>query len=217
MIPNPWDPDSARYLRTLGFKVLATTSSGFAWSQGPAAHGVTREAALAHLAAMAVATELPINADFQNGFAHEPRGVEHGVRRAIDSSVAGVSIEDSCGEVGQPLYDLELATARMRAARRATGAKGGDTLLVGGTECCLAGRADIEQTITRLRAYANAGADGLYVPGIRLTEHITRIVESVARKPVNLLIGSPNSLMVGQIAALDVRRISVGGAPGWAA
>lgn len=212
VIPNPWDPGSARYLQTLGFKALATTSAGFAWSQGLADYGITREAALMHLATMADATELPLNADFQNGFAHEPRGVEHNVRLAIDTGVAGVSIEDASGDAAQPLYDLELATARIRAARRAIDAKGGDTLLVGRAECFLVGRTDIEQTVARLRAYADAGADCLYVPGIRLTEHITRIVESVAPKPVNLLVGFPVSLTVGQIAALGVRRISVGGA-----
>ncbi len=212
VIPNPWDVGSARYLQSLGFKALASTSSGFAWSQGHCDYGITREAALEHLAAMAAATAVPINADFQNGFAHDPRGVEESVSLAIDTGVAGVSIEDSTGEQAKPLYDLELAAQRIRAARRAIDAKGGETLLVGRAECFLLGRPDIEETITRLRAYANAGADCLYAPGIRLPEHITRVVESVAPRPVNLLVGFPSPMTVGQIAALGVRRISVGGA-----
>lgn len=212
VIPNPWDPGSARYLQTLGFKALATTSSGFAWSQGLPDYGITLEASLAHLAAMADATTLPINADFQNGFAHDARGVEHNVRLAVETGVAGLSIEDSTGDEAKPLYDLELAAQRIRAARRAIDAKGGDTLLVGRAECFLLGRTDIEETVARLRAYADAGADCLYAPGVRLREHITRIVEGVAPKPVNLLVGSPNAMTVAEVAALGVRRISVGGA-----
>ncbi len=212
VIPNPWDPGSARYLQTLGFKALATTSSGFAWSQGLPDYGITLEASLAHLAAMADATTLPVNADFQNGFAHDARGVEQNVRLAVDTGVAGLSIEDSTGDEATPLYDLELAAQRIRAARRAIDAKGGDTLLVGRAECFLLGRTDIEETVARLRAYADAGADCLYAPGVRLSEHIRRIVESVAPKPVNLLVGSSNSMTVAEIAALGVRRISVGGA-----
>lgn len=212
VIPNPWDPGSARYLQTLGFKALATTSSGFAWSQGLPDYGITLEASLAHLAAMADATTLPVNADFQNGFAHDARGVEQNVRLAVDTGVAGLSIEDSTGDEAKPLYDVELAAQRIRAARRAIDAKGGDTLLVGRAECFLVGRTDIEETVARLRAYADAGADCLYAPGVRLKEHITRIVESVAPKPVNLLVGSSNPMTVAGIAALGVRRISVGGA-----
>ncbi len=212
VIPNPWDAGSARYLQTLGFKALATTSSGFAWSQGLPDYGITLEAVLAHLAAMADATDLPINADFQNGFAHDARGVEQNVRLAVDTGVAGLSIEDSTGDEARPLYDLELAAQRIRAARRAIDAKGGDTLLVGRAECFLLGRTDIEETLARLRAYADAGADCLYAPGVRLSEHIRRIVEGVAPKPVNLLVGSPNPMTVAEIAALGVRRISVGGA-----
>jgi 2-methylisocitrate lyase-like PEP mutase family enzyme len=212
LIPNPWDPGSARYLQALGFKALATTSSGFAWSQGFPDGGVPREVVLAHLRAMVAATDLPLNADFQGGFAHDPQGVAESVRLAVDTGVAGLSIEDSTGDAAKPLYDLEDAVARMRAARRAIDRAGGDTFLVGRAECFLVGRPDIDETVARLQAYASAGADCLYAPGIRAPEHIRRVVESVAPKPVNLLVGSASALSVAEIAALGVRRISVGGA-----
>jgi 2-methylisocitrate lyase-like PEP mutase family enzyme len=212
VIPNPWDPGSARYLQALGFKALATTSSGFAWSQACPDGGVPREAVLAHLRAMVAATDLPVNADFQGGFAHDPQGVAESVRLAVDTGIAGLSIEDSTGDLAQPLYELEHAVARMRAARAAIDRAGGDTLLVGRAECFLVGRPDIDETIARLEAYANAGADCLYAPGIRSPEHVRRVVESVSPKPVNLLVGHASALSVTEIAALGVRRISVGGA-----
>jgi len=212
VIPNPWDAGSARYLQTLGFKALATTSSGSAWSQGATDGAMTREAVLMHLRTMVEATDLPINADFESGHAHDPDGVSESVRLAVETGVAGLSIEDSTGQDDKPLYDLDDAVARMRAARKAIDRAGGDTLLVGRAECFLAGRPDIDETISRLQAYASAGADCLYAPGIRTTEHIRRVVESVAPKPVNLLVGSASPLSVAEIAALGVRRISVGGA-----
>lgn len=212
VIPNPWDAGSARYLQTLGFKALATTSSGSAWSQGATDGGMTREAVLVHLRTMVEATDLPINADFESGHAHDPDGVSESVRLAVETGVAGLSIEDSTGRDDKPLYDLDDAVARMRAARRAIDRAGGDTLLVGRAECFLVGRPDIDETISRLSAYASAGADCLYAPGIRSPEHIRRVVESLAPKPINLLVGSPNPLSVAEIAALGVRRISVGGA-----
>lgn len=212
VLPNPWDPGSARYLQALGFQALATTSSGFAWSQGCPDGGVPRDAVLAHLRAMVDATDLPINADFQGGFAHDPGGVAQGVRLAVQTGVAGLSIEDSTGDIAKPLYDLDEAVERMRAARKAIDQTGGDTLLVGRAECFLVGRPDIDETISRLQAYASAGADCLYAPGIRSPEHIRRVVESVAPKPVNLLIGHASEISVADIAALGVRRISVGGA-----
>ena len=212
VIPNPWDEGSAHYLQALGFQALATTSSGFAWSRGRPDGGLSREAALAHLRSLAEATDLPLNADFQDGFAHEPEGVAESVRLAVETGVAGLSIEDSTGDIARPLYDLDDATARMRAARKAIDATGGDTLLVGRAECFLVGRADIDETIARLQAYSNAGADCLYAPGIRSPEHIRRVVESVAPKPVDLLVGHSSALSVADIAALGVRRISVGGA-----
>ena len=212
VIPNPWDGGSARYLQALGFQALATTSSGFAWSQGRPDGGMSRDAVLAHLRAMVAATDLPLNADFEGGFAHDPDGVAQSVRLAVETGVAGLSIEDSTGHAAKPLYDIDDAVARMRAARRAIDGTGGDTLLVGRAECFLVGRPDIDETISRLQAYANAGADCLYAPGIRSPEHIRRVVESVAPKPVNLLVGSAVTASVAEIAALGVRRISVGGA-----
>jgi 2-methylisocitrate lyase-like PEP mutase family enzyme len=212
VIPNPWDVGSARYLQTLGFKALATTSSGSAWSQGAPDGGMRLEAVLAHLRAMVAATDLPINADFESGHAHDPDGVSESVRLAVETGVAGLSIEDSTADADKPLYSLDDAVARMRAARKAIDRAGGDTLLVGRAECFLVGRPDIDETISRLRAYANAGADCLYAPGIRSPEHIRRVVESLAPKPINLLVGSASPLSVAEIAALGVRRISVGGA-----
>ncbi len=212
VIPNPWDPGSARYLQSLGFKALATTSSGFAWSQGRCDYGISRDRALTHFAAMVEATDVPINADFQNGFAHDPAGLAESIALAIDTGVAGISIEDSTGDPASPLYPAELAAARIRAAREAIERKGGDTLLVARAECFLVGRPDIEETVARLKDYADAGADCLYAPGIRQSGDILRVVERVAPKPVNLLVGFPSPLTVSQIAALGVRRISVGGA-----
>lgn len=212
VLPNPWDAGSARYLQGLGFKALATTSSGFAWSQGSTDGGMAREAVLSHLRTMVAATDVPINADFEGGFAHDPEGVAQSVRLAVETGVAGLSIEDSTGDAVRPLYDLDAAVARMRAARKAIDRAGGDTLLVGRAECFLVGRPDIDETISRLQAYAGAGADCLYAPGIRSPEHIRRVVESVAPKPVNLLVGYASALTVTEIAALGVRRISVGGA-----
>ena len=211
VIPNPWDVGSARYLQAIGFKALATTSSGFAWSQGAPDGGMSRDAVLSHLRAMVEATDLPINADFESGYARDPEGVAQSVRLAVETGVAGLSIEDSTGDTAHPLYDPEEAVERVRAARRAIDRAGGDTLLVGRAECFLHGRPNIDETISRLQAYASAGADCLYAPGIRSPEHIRRVVEAVAPKPVNLLVGSVSALLMAEIAALGVRRISVGG------
>ena len=212
VIPNPWDVGSAKYLQAIGFQALATTSSGFAWTQGAPDGGMSRDAVLVHLRAMVAGTDLPINADFESGYARDPDGVAQSVRLAVETGVAGLSIEDSTGDTAQPLYDVDDAVARMRAARNAIDRAGGDTLLVGRAECFLVGRPDIDETISRLQAYASAGADCLYAPGIRSPEHNRRVVESVAPKPVNLLVGYASKLSVAEIAALGVRRISVGGA-----
>ena len=212
VIPNPWDPGTARYLQSLGFKALATTSSGFAWSRARPDNGITRDAALAHLRDMVAATDLPINADFEGGFAQDAAGVAESVRLAVETGVAGLSIEDSTGNPAAPLYELPLAVERMRAARRAIDQAGGDTLLVGRAECFLVGRPDLAETIARLKAYSDAGADCLYAPGIRTREEITAVVAAVAPKPVNLLIASASDLTVAAVAALGVRRVSVGGA-----
>ena len=212
VIPNPWDVGSARFLQGLGFKALATTSSGFAWSRGRADNGLSRETVLEHLAELVAATELPVNADFESGFAADAKGVAESIRLAVETGVAGVSIEDSTGDATQPLFALEEAVLRLREARRAIDAAGGDVLLVGRAECFLVGRPDLDETIARLRAYANAGADCLYAPGLRTREQIAAVVEAVAPKPVNLLVGGTSELTMADIAALGVRRVSVGGA-----
>jgi 2-methylisocitrate lyase-like PEP mutase family enzyme len=212
VLPNPWDAGTARFLQGLGFKALATTSSGFAWSQGRPDGGVSRDMALAHLCDIVAATDLPVNADFEGGFAHDAAGVAESVRLAVDTGVAGLSIEDSTGDAAQPLYDLDTAVERMRAARKAIDQAGGDTLLVGRAECFLVGRPDLDETIRRLKAYGGAGADCLYAPGIRTPEQIRAVVAGVAPKPFNLLVGWTSELTVPEIAALGVRRISVGGA-----
>ena len=212
VIPNPWDRGSARFLQSLGFKALATTSSGYAWSQGQPDGGSSREQALDHLRDMVTATDLPVNADFQAGFAHDSRGVAESVRLAVETGVAGLSIEDSTGDASAPLYDLPTAVERLTAARRAIDLAGGDTLLVGRAECFLVGQPDIEEAVARLQAYADAGADCLYAPGVRTPEQIATLVARLAPKPVNVLIGHPSELTVSEIADLGVRRISVGGA-----
>jgi len=212
VIPNPWDPGSARYLQSLGFKAIATTSSGFAWSRARPDNGITREAALAHLSDMVAATDLPVNADFEGGFATDAAGVAESVRLAVETGVAGLSIEDSTGNAAKPLHDLPVAVERMRAARRAIDKAGGDTLLVGRAECFLVGRPDLAETIARLKEYSAAGADCLYAPGVRTREDIAAVVAAVAPKPVNLLIGWASELTLADVAALGVRRISVGGA-----
>jgi 2-methylisocitrate lyase-like PEP mutase family enzyme len=211
-IPNPWDVGSARYLQGLGFKALATTSSGFAWSHGHRDGGMSRDRVLDHLTEMVEATDLPINADFENGFAPDAASLAESVRLAVETGVAGLSIEDSTGDPARPLFELETAVERIRAARKAIDKAGGDTLLVGRAEGFLHGRPDIGAAVERLKAYANAGADCLYAPGIRTPDHISAVVAGVAPKPVNLLMGWPGDLTMHQIAALGVRRVSVGGA-----
>ena len=167
VIPNPWDVGSARYLQSLGFKALATSSAGFAWSQGYADGSVPRERMLAHLHQIVDPTDVPVNADFGSGFAETPAQLEESVRLAVETGVAGLSIEDSTADPSQPLYDLATAVLRMRAARRAIDRSGGDTLLVGRAECFLVGQPDVQQTIARLKAYGQAGADCLYAPASR--------------------------------------------------
>ena len=212
VIPNPWDVGSARFLQSLGFKALATTSSGFAWSRGYPDNGVPRDMALSYLSAIVAATDLPVNADFESGFASDPAGVAESVSLALETGVAGLSIEDSTGDSAHPLFAIDEASQRLRAARRAIDKAGGDALLVGRAECFLVGRPDLEETIARLKAYAQAGADCLYAPGIRTREQIAAVVAAVAPKPVNLLVGTASELTMVDIAALGVRRVSVGGA-----
>ena len=212
VIPNPWDVGSARYLQSLGFKALATTSSGFAWSHGHRDGGMSRDRVLDHLTEMVEATDLPINADFEHGFAPDAAGVAESVRLAVETGVAGLSIEDSTGQAAKPLFDVDTAIERIRAARGAIDKAGGDTMLIGRAEGFLVGQPDIEQVIARLKAYANAGADCLYAPGISSVEHISAVVAAVAPNPVNLLVGFNADLTMAKIAALGVRRVSVGGA-----
>ncbi len=210
-IPNPWDLGSARFLQGLGFKALATTSSGFAWSRGEPDGATSRKSVLAHLAELVAATDVPLNADFEEGFAIDAAGVAESVRLAIDTGIAGVSIEDGTGDPAHPLFDIDTAVARMRAARGAVDKMGGDVLLVGRAECFFLGRPDIDETIARLKAYSNAGADCLYAPGIKTRAHIAAVVAAVAPRPVNLLIGSTSDFTLQDVAALGVRRVSVGG------
>lgn len=212
VLPNPWDVGSARMLQGLGFQALATTSSGHAWSLGVPDGAAPREVVLAHLRMIVGATDLPVNADFEAGFAADPEGVAESVRMAIDTGVAGLSIEDSTGDPANPVRPIADAVARMRAARAAIDAAGGDVLLVGRAENFFLGRPDLPDTIARLRAYADAGADCLYAPGIKTRDEISAVVSAVAPRPVNLLIGSASELTVRDAASLGVRRISVGGA-----
>ena len=213
VIPNPWDVGSARYLAGMGFKALASTSSGAAWSAGAPDNGITLEAVLAHLRALAAATDLPVNADFEGGFARDAEGVARNVVRCLETGVAGLSIEDSTGDPDRPLYEVSEATERMRAARAAIDAHGREALLVGRAECFLTGHPDpLPEAIRRLRAYADAGADVLYAPGTRTREEIAAVVAAVAPKPVNVLATAAMKLTVADLAALGVRRVSVGGA-----
>ena len=212
LIPNPWDLGSARMLQGLGFKALATTSSGFAWSQACPDNGITRDMALEHLADMVAATDIPINADFENGFAPDPAGVAQSVRLAVETGVAGVSIEDSTGDASRPLFRWTKPSSACAPRAGAIDQAGGDTLLIGRAECFLVGRPDLDETIARLKAYSQAGADCLYAPGLRTREQIAAVVEAVAPKPVNLLVGWASDLTMAEIAALGVRRVSVGGA-----
>jgi methylisocitrate lyase len=211
VIPNPWDAGSARLLEQLGFPALATTSSGFAWSLGKSDNHVALAEVLAHLRAVAQAVKVPVNADFEGGFAIEPAAVAANVAAATATGIAGLSIEDSTGDDAKPLFDFALAVERIRAARRAIDESKTGVLLTGRSEGFIAGLPDLAETIRRLTAYAEAGADCLYAPGIRKKEDIAAVVKAVAPKPVNLLVGS-DFISVAEAAELGVRRISVGGA-----
>lgn len=211
VIPNPWNVGSARYLQGLGFKALATTSSGHAHAQGYPDGGQSIEQVLAHYRELAEATEIPLNADFENGFADDPEGVAANVTRCIATGVAGLSVEDSPQSGTTPLYDLDKAVARMKAARAAVDRAGGDVVLTGRAENFIRGVPDLDDAIRRLKAYAAAGADCLYAPGIRTREQIEAVVEAVAPKPVNFLNSGALGFTVSDLAAMGVRRISVGG------
>jgi 2-methylisocitrate lyase-like PEP mutase family enzyme len=211
VIPNPWNVGSARYLQGLGFKALATTSSGYAHSQGFADGEQSCDEVLAHFCEIAAATDVPVNADFEGGFADEPDKVAANVKRCIDTGVAGLSIEDSTGTPDTPLYDFDLALARVKAARAAIDKAGGDVVFTARTEGFIRGRPDLAETIRRLKAFADAGADCLYSPGIKTREQIEATIKAVAPKPINFLNSGAFGFTVQDLAAMGVRRISVGG------
>ena len=210
VIPNPWNVGSARYLQGLGFKALATTSSGHAHAQGHADGAQNRNDVLAHMREIVEATDVPVNADFENGFADDPSGVAESVTRCIATGVAGLSIEDS-PKSATPLYDLDLAVARVKAARAAIDSAGRDVVFTARAENFIRGVPDLDDAIRRLKAYKAAGADCLYAPGITTREQIEAVVKAVAPTPVNLLNGGALGFTVSDIAAMGVRRISVGG------
>jgi 2-methylisocitrate lyase-like PEP mutase family enzyme len=210
VMPNPWDAGSARALEQLGFKALATTSAGLAWTLGRADTQVTRDQVLAHLRLIVGAVTVPVNADFEGGYAVEPGDVAANVSMATDTGIAGLSIEDASGDETNPLFDFDLAVRRVAAARGAIDKSGTNIVLTGRSEGFVCGRPDIDETIRRLVAYAEAGADCLYAPRIVEVDHVSAIVAAVSPKPVNLLINAP-FITVAEAAQLGVRRISVGG------
>jgi 2-methylisocitrate lyase-like PEP mutase family enzyme len=210
VLPNPYDVGSAKALQHLGFKAIASTSAGFAWSIGKADNRVTLDEVCEHLTALCNAVDLPVNADFEGGFAHKPEKVAANVARAVKTGVAGLSIEDSTGDTAKPLYERAFAIERIKAARAAIDADNTGVLLTGRCEGFLVGQADLDMVIDRLKAYSEAGADCLYAPGITTREQISAVVKAVHPKPVNLLIGA-SGLSVAEAADLGVRRISVGG------
>lgn len=218
IIPNPWDTGSARYLASTGFKAVASTSSGFAWSRGQEDSTLTLDETLAHLRDLVAASDLPVNADFVDGFGATPDEVAANVTRAIETGVAGVSIEDSYSDPSErakhsePQRSIAVAAERVAAARKAIDKSGHDVMLVGRAENFIVDRLDIDDTIARLKAYSAAGADCLYAPGIAKPEHITAVVAAVAPKPVNLLVGGPSKFNLAEIEKMGVRRVSIGGA-----
>jgi 2-methylisocitrate lyase-like PEP mutase family enzyme len=217
VIPNPWDVGSARYLEHLGFRALATTSAGFAFSQGLPDSGddsvVTRERSLDYITSITTAVDLPVSADFMSGYGLEPEDVADSVRRCVATGVAGLSIEDSTSDRSSPLYELSRAVDRVRAAREAIDQSGGDVLLTARAECYHVGHPDpLRESARRLQAYAAAGADVLFAPGPQSPGEIKALVDAIAPKPLNLLVVRDIGMSVQEVAALGVRRISVGGA-----
>jgi 2-methylisocitrate lyase-like PEP mutase family enzyme len=215
VLPNPWDVGTAVYLEHLGFDALATTSAGFAFSRGlpDSVLAISRDAMLAHISEVVAATNLPVNADFQTGYADEPQGVATSVALCIATGVAGLSIEDASGETAAPLYEFDLAVERIRAARAAIDASGVPVVLTGRCEAWLVGHPDPARvSLERLIAYADAGADCLYAPGVRDHDEIATMVKAVSPKPVNVLVSTPGERSVSRLTDLGVRRISVGSA-----
>ncbi len=211
VIPNPWDVGSARYLESLGFPALATTSGGAAWSLGYADGGVPRDTMLEHIAALVAATDLPVNADFESGFGEDHDALAESVRLCVETGVAGLSIEDYTKTDGGRVYDLDEAVARLRVARRVIDERGGDVMLVGRAEGLIRNQPDFDEILRRLAAYSEAGADCLYAPGLTTPEQVEAVVGTAAPKPVNVLIGRPGLFTVAELEALGVRRVSVGG------
>lgn len=211
VMPNPWDVGTTRWLERAGFPALATTSAGAAFASGCPDRDrvVGRDRVLAHVAAIVAAADVPVSADFGSGYADDPGGVGESVRLCVETGVAGLSIEDSTGDDVDPLRDVASAVERVRAARAAIDRHGADVVLTARAECFVAGRPDLDDAIRRLRAYAGAGADCLYAPGLRTREQIAAVVAAVAPKPVNVLPGT-SELAVADVAALGVRRVSVG-------
>src|ERR1700719_4370224 len=209
-IPNPWDIGTAKYLQHLGFKAIATTSAGFAFSRGLPDGSVKRDDMIAHIRELVEATDIPVNADFENGYADDPNWCAENARLCADTGVAGLSIEDAADRKESPIYDINLAVDRIHAVREAL--HGTDVLLVGRAEGFLVGRENLDQVIRRLIAYSDAGAECLYAPGFKERDQIKAIVECVAPKPVNILIGGPIGLTMRDAESLGARRVSVGGA-----
>ncbi len=209
VIPNPWDVGTARYLRQLGFKALATTSAGFAFSRGLPDADVSRDMVLSHIAEIVSSVDLPVNADFESGYAQDPEGVACNVGLCVGTGVAGLSIEDATGDRAKPLFELKDAVERMKAARSSIDGSG--AMLTGRAECFLVGHAEpLKESIRRLQAYAEAGADVLYAPGVRERADIQAIISAVSPKPVNVLMSANTGLKVPDLAEMGVRRISVG-------
>jgi 2-methylisocitrate lyase-like PEP mutase family enzyme len=212
VLPNPWDVGTARYLQYLGFQAIATTSSGAAFSIGLPDGAVHLDTVLDHIRTIVEASDLPVNADFQAGYAADAEQLGANVRRCVETGVAGLSIEDATGDPARPFYPREVAARRIAAARAAIDAAGGDVILVGRAEWKIASHGDLDEVIGRLRAYADAGADCLYAPGLATREQITAAVAAVAPKPLNILVSKAGGLTVAEIAALGVRRVSLGSA-----
>jgi 2-methylisocitrate lyase-like PEP mutase family enzyme len=213
LLPNPWDAGTARFLAARGMVALATTSSGAAWSRGLADGAMDLDATLEHIGAIVGATALPVNADFAAGFGATPEAVAQAVSRCVATGVAGLSIEDATGDSARPLFALEEAVARLGAARRAIDASGAEVMLVGRAECFLTGHPDpLAESLRRIAAYAEAGAEVLYVPGLPGAAEIAAVVRAAAPRPVNVLVHRPIGLSLAEIAALGVRRVSLGGA-----
>jgi len=210
VLPNVWDIGSARYLQHLGFKAIATTSAGFAFSRGLPDNAVPCDLMLTHIRELVEATHLPVNADFENGYADDADGVFTSVQLCVETGVAGLSIEDSTGKKEKPLYEIAHASDRIRAAKAGIGESG--VMLIGRAECFLVGQPDIDEVVRRLIAYRDAGADCLYAPGLSTREQIAAVVAALAPKPLNVLIGGAGGLTIADCVALGVRRVSVGGA-----